>query len=79
MVAKVTEDEALAESLRHEASIYHHLSDLQGFVVPTFLGLFSTGGCYLLITADCGMSLRSFSTLSRAERYVFFCFVIIFN
>ncbi|KAF8800875.1 hypothetical protein BYT27DRAFT_7049676, partial [Phlegmacium glaucopus] len=54
----------LAEVLQHESLIYSHLSDVQGSVVPTCMGLFSTGGSYLLITADCGVGLRSFSMLS---------------
>ena len=78
VVTKITEDDTLWEVLKHEALIYQHLSDLQGFVIPTFLGLFNTGGCYLLITADCGVSLRSFSTLSKAQRYVFFFFSVSF-
>jgi hypothetical protein len=79
VVTKITEDVALGEVLRHEASIYDRISDLQGFVVPTFFGLFSAGGCYFLVTADCGVSLGSFSSLSNAERYVYFCFIITFN
>lgn len=75
----MTEDDTLGEVLQHEASIYNHLSDLQGFVIPTFLGLFRAGGCSLLITADCGQSLTSFSTLSNAEWYVLFWFIITYN
>lgn len=70
VVAKITEDDGLAEVLRHEASIYHHLSSIQGIVVPTFLGLFRLGRCYLLITNDCGVPLETFSKLSNTDRYV---------
>jgi hypothetical protein len=68
VVAKLTEEVALGEALRHEASIYNHLSDLQGLVIPTFLGLFVAGSCSLLITSYCGVSLGSFSSLSKAEQ-----------
>jgi hypothetical protein len=74
VVTKITEDHALGEVLQHEASVYNHLSDLQGLVIPNFLGLFRAGSGFLLITADCGMPLSSFSSLSKAERYVFFLF-----
>jgi hypothetical protein len=77
VVAKIIEDESLGEVLLHEASIYNHLSDLQGIVIPAFWGLFRTGHCHLLLTSDCGQSLSSFSTLSVAERYVFISYPLI--
>lgn len=70
VVVKITEDEGLGEVLQHEASIYDHLTDVQGFVVPNFQGLFRVGRCYLLITNDCGVPLETFSTLSNTDRYV---------
>lgn len=70
VVVKITEDGTLAEALHHEASIYDHLCDLQGFVIPTFQGLFIASGSSLLITADSGESVTSFSALSNAQRYV---------
>jgi hypothetical protein len=74
VVTKMTDNDSLGEVLYHEAIIYNHLSDLQGSVVPTFLGLYKAEASSLLVMADCGQSLISFSTLNNDQRYELFCF-----
>jgi hypothetical protein len=71
VITKMTENNSLVEVLRHESLIYQHLSDIQGSVIPTCLGLFAVGASCLLVMTDCGVSPTSFSTLTDAERYVF--------
>jgi hypothetical protein len=74
VVAKIAEEDGLVELLQHEGLVYQHLSSIQGSVIPTCLGLFTTGAALILITEDCGAPLESFSTLTDGERYVLFCF-----
>jgi hypothetical protein len=71
VITKMTENNSLVEVLRHEHLIYQHLSDIQGSVIPTCLGLFAVGASCLLVMTDCGVSPTSFSTLTDAEWCVF--------